>query len=400
MMHSNKSLFGGGKLEKYIDENPFSCKANEDVFQVLNNLLETGDANPHKDFIVYYKKNYFGVGKFVELIRYVNKLNSIDERSAKELQQFLIDKSKFHNLPFKINTYNKMAHSLGGDFCKTFNVNEDLSLIAIFDVSGKGITGALSTISISAFFSLISRTKEILKDPDTIVAELNNYIHDQTPFSIFITSVLMFIDQKAEKIIIYNLGHTPVLSYEINGAEITMVKIDAGLPPLGIDEELTGLKDGKTELPMSSNRKIVFYSDGLSEATNDYGVRYGEERTEKFFDENIQRENEEIISELQKDMESFLEEAPLTDDITVMISDFEPSVNESIQSKDEPLKTMQYLFKHSFDYSFHLFLNNSGRQEEKMYRCLLLFSAKKERFLIIRPKHRQLPHRLLAYRKP
>ena len=387
VMHSQRSLFGDGKLAKYVDEHPHSYKANENVIQVLNDILKTEDPQTHQDFIVYYRKNYFGVGKFIKLVRYVNMLNAIDEKSAKELQQFLIDKSKFHHLPFKVSSYNRMASSLGGDFYKIFNINEDLMLVSIFDVAGKGITGALSTISVSSFFSLLSREKDKFTEPDTIVSQLNNYIYDQTTFSIFITAILMFVDWKSQKIIIYNMGHTKILSYEINDDGNKLVEIDSEFPPLGIDEELSNLRDSRTELDISSNRKIVFYSDGLSEEANDYGVMYGEKRIQEFFDNNIQKKNEEIISELAKDVEGFLGEAPLSDDITVLISDFENIQTEENQpqqqQKEDPLKQIQYLFTHSFDYSLHLYLNNSKEKEQKMYKCILLFSARKQHFLIV-----------------
>jgi sigma-B regulation protein RsbU (phosphoserine phosphatase) len=380
---TQKGIFSDNSLEKYLDRDPFYFKANDNVYDVLNKIITHSDPQKNNDFIVYYKKSYFGVGRFRDLVQYATELTSIDENNARDLQQFLIEKSSFHNIPVNINAYNKMASNLGGDFYRVTKINPELSLVSIFDVSGKGITGALSTISISAFFSLYFARRENIT-PTDVVADLNKYIYDQTPFEIFITAILMFVDYKNHELIIYNLGHTKILRYNVGLGEDFSEEIDSKLPPLGIDEDLSDLEKYKMILPIKSNLKLVFYSDGLSEASNDYGIMYGEERIKKIFDENISLPNKEVIDNLNSDLQGFLEDAPLSDDITVILSDFSPYSSGIIEEDHNlDLNSIKFLFHRDFDYSIKLYLNCTVENETTIRNCKLYYSTADSKFLIV-----------------
>lgn len=62
------------------------------------------------------------------------------------------------------------ARTVTGDFFKIYKVNEDLAIGIVGDVSGKGITAALSVL---AFFVLFREAILISYDPSEIVKILN-----------------------------------------------------------------------------------------------------------------------------------------------------------------------------------------------------------------------------------
>lgn len=379
----NLSIFDD-KIEKYVKNVKHFYKATENVFQVANRILEDADDHRNNVYIVFHKKSYLGLVSFMDLMIYVNQLKALDERRAREIQQFLIDKNSFNDLPYKVLPFNRMASSLGGDFYRISKISENLSLISIFDVSGKGVSGALSTISLSSFFSLFSLRNQEDMTPQWVVQAMNHYIYDQTPFGVFITAILMFVDLENRKIEIFNMGHTRVLSYRIGDDSVLPRTIDSQLPPLGIDDELPDLSDSCVELKISSDLKIVLYSDGLSDAANDFGVMFGEERITDFFLNNIGSDSGEVMENLQQEIDAFIKDAPLTDDITVLLTDFSALDLPLSQSDEIFVDNIQFPFHRSFDYSLNLYLNQTGGGGEKMVKHHLLYLSEDERFLLFR----------------
>ncbi|MDA3849738.1 MAG: SpoIIE family protein phosphatase, partial [Spirochaetaceae bacterium] len=275
ILATGNSLFSDDKIRKHIKFDHLSFSAMENVFQIARVALKKGLDHKDNDIMIYFKKSYFGLVQFNDLLLYVNELKALDEKSAKNVQQFLLNKSMPEQLPFSVTPYNQMASSIGGDFYHIAPINQDISLVSIFDVSGKGVTGALSTITLSSFFALFSMEEAKNKPPQWIVENLNAYIYNQTPHGVFITAILMFVNLKSKKVEIYNLGHTQLLSFRNKNGQILMEETASLLPPLGIDDQLPGISESCLEMEISSDRKIVLYSDGLSEATNEDGVMFG-----------------------------------------------------------------------------------------------------------------------------
>jgi sigma-B regulation protein RsbU (phosphoserine phosphatase) len=140
------------------------------------------------------------------------------------------------------------------------------------DVSGKGMPAAL----------LMSATRAILRtlvkldpSPGSTLMRLNQILIDDFPMGKFVTMIYGVLDARSREITIASAGHLrPLL---ING-ECSFLDIDTGMP-LGL---------GTTTYPeykvtLKPGTRLLFYTDGITEAMNRSDEEYGAARLVEHF---------------------------------------------------------------------------------------------------------------------
>lgn len=156
------------------------------------------------------------------------------------------------------------AEEVGGDFCQVLPRTNGSILVAIGDVSGKGLQAAmLGTLAVGALRSLAD--EDI--GPAAVLVRLNQVIL-RTEQTGFITCLCLSLTPAGE-ITMANAGH--LLPY-LNGVE---VPLDAGLP-LGIMPDVA-YEQHTFVLPAAS--RLTLLSDGVVEARARSGELFGFERT-------------------------------------------------------------------------------------------------------------------------
>ena len=159
---------------------------------------------------------------------------------------------------------------VGGDLYDFIQVNDNRIAVGIADVIGKGIPAA---IMMSLFRGAVRAYLDIenSKSPVEIIHRLNKMACDECPEGEFITLFLAVVDVKDMTVTYCNCGHEPTVL--IRNGHITELK-KGGLV-LGVEtqteyeSETLGLKDGDC---------LLFYTDGLIDAANFDGERWGRER--------------------------------------------------------------------------------------------------------------------------
>ena len=95
----------------------------------------------------------------------------------------------------------------------------------------------------------------------------------------------------------------------IEDSQARFLETERGLP-LGI-----GLGEySEAEIHLSQGARLLFYSDGITEATNPEGEEYGAERLEKHF-----RRSDASAESILEDVRTFANGAGLHDDATVIL---------------------------------------------------------------------------------
>jgi phosphoserine phosphatase RsbU/P len=177
---------------------------------------------------------------------------------------------------------------VGGDFFAVQPAENGSLLVAVGDVSGKGIQAAMTVSEILGALRGCTEHR-----PAAILQYLNNVLRKQKGG--FVTCCIALITSDGE-VAIANAGH---LAPYRNGEELP---VDSGLP-LGIVE---GASWAETVHSFGDTDQLTFISDGVVEARNATGELYGFERTRAA----SMRAAEEIASEAR----AFGQE----DDITVL----------------------------------------------------------------------------------
>ena len=215
-----------------------------------------------------------------------------------------------------------MAHELGGDFYQITEITDDVVLVSSFDVSGKNVSASLLTIMINSFFTLIKQ-KQIsnTSNPKQLISAFNKFVFEQTSPSQYVCSLFLFLFKNDKSVKIYNFGYTSPCIIKSVKLKTSAVFLKPNFTPIGINEQIDfSIKPYK--YPISNLKSIFLFSDGLEDALNEYGERFGEDRIKEFITKNFKKMGKDFVDEMNNEINNFIGETPQSDDITSIILHF------------------------------------------------------------------------------
>lgn len=207
------------------------------------------------------------------------------------------------------------SFEVGGDyFDYVLSENEQGEVtsltMAVVDVSGKAMRAAMPAVFTSGL--LLSRMKEDM--PDEVLSQITEPIFSRTDKRTFITCALARYDFGSMKMSIANAGHCrPILKR--NGLA-EYIHTPAPSYPLGLK---TGVKYNAETITMKKGDFFLLYSDGLPEAVNEKGERFGFDEVPRLI-ESIDTETlsaNEIAQEIKRTVQKF-SNYQLADDTTII----------------------------------------------------------------------------------
>jgi hypothetical protein len=212
----------------------------------------------------------------------------LEVKSAREVQQILVPEETPAIPGLSIASVYRPAEEVGGDFFQVIAMDGGGALIALGDVSGKGLKAAMT---VSLIVGTLRTLTDYTQSPATILQGLNRRLLGRTDGG-FVTCLIARIDASGETTIA-NAGH---LAPFRDGEELPL----AGSLPLGLaadadyEELVFTLHEGET---------LIFYTDGILEARNAAGELYGFERLAALVGSNptIERMVEEACNFGQQD---------------------------------------------------------------------------------------------------
>jgi phosphoserine phosphatase RsbU/P len=189
---------------------------------------------------------------------------------ARQMQLSILPRSAPETPAIEISSIMIPAKEVGGDFYDFFLLDDQRLAVVVADVSGKGVP--------AAFFMAISRT--LLKNnavfvsrPADVIALLNDQLAMDNDQMMFVTLFYGILDLRNGQFTYVNAGHNPPVHIRSNG--------EPELLPLTKAMALAVL-EGQTfpegQLTLAAGETLVFYTDGVTEATSLSEELYGEKR--------------------------------------------------------------------------------------------------------------------------
>ena len=203
----------------------------------------------------------------------------------------------------------KPAKEVGGDFYD-FHIRENKLFFCVGDVSGKGVPASLVMAISRALFRMLASKMD---NPAKIVNNLNNVLSEGNESNMFVTMFVGILDLNTGALDYCNAGHNPPLIISTQGK----ARYEDVLPnlPLGI---MTGFEyKGQTDM-LDKQQTLLLYTDGLTEAENMQHELYGEEEPQRVAMQQGHLPVKEIIEHMITNLESFVGEAPQSDDLTML----------------------------------------------------------------------------------
>lgn len=243
-----------------------------------------------------------------------DKITSNEELSvARDIQNSLLPENPPHFINYDISCYSETAKSVGGDYYD-FIIKGNNLIIAIGDISGKGMAAAIHMVQVQALFRHISETHST---PKEILCELNENLTNLFRPGTFFTINLASIKQDGT-VQLCRAGHLPVIyfsSRENKSINLIPKGIGIGLSRNGVfnnclEEIIINPEQGDI---------LIFLTDGVTEAMNNYLWEYGEERLNTVIKNNASKSAPEIKSAIIDSIKRFTRDAPVYDDITLIV---------------------------------------------------------------------------------
>jgi len=230
---------------------------------------------------------------------------------ARRIQRsFLL--TQFPELPrIELHALNLSSKEVSGDFYDVVPAGDGSWLLAIADVAGKGVAAALLT-------SMLQASLRTQAGATTSVAEIlrniNRLVYRQTSVNQFATFFLARVHETSLRLSFSNAGHNWPVVFRDGGEREFLVK---GGVVVGILEDAS-FEEASVELKPGD--RLVFYTDGVSEAQDPKGEMFGEDRLYDLVS-SLPRDlsAREVTDRIVARVNEFLGGAEAGDDITLMV---------------------------------------------------------------------------------
>jgi len=206
------------------------------------------------------------------------------------------------------------AKEIGGDYYDFIALpQEDQLAIVIGDVSGKGVAAGLLMAMAKTAIHTLSQ-EEI--SPKQILLRTNQILSRHISGQKFMT-LLYLIWQSQSRTLIYSAaGHEYILIYRYFTKELEVVM--SGGFMLGMLSRIDNFLEEK-QIKLESKDKILLYTDGVTEAENQSGSRFGLDRLKTVFLKYGAKSAQELMQAIKDEVYAFIGDHPQYDDITIVV---------------------------------------------------------------------------------
>jgi sigma-B regulation protein RsbU (phosphoserine phosphatase) len=262
---------------------------------------------------------------------------------AQEVQAQLYPKliTQLENL--EVHGFCRPARTVSGDYYDFLGLNSDKLMLAVGDISGKGISAALLMATIhSAVRAYSIEDRSVLRDlklretaavgaaggsgliltselrwteasPAALLTLLNHQLYESTPEAKYATLFLGIYDGETRRLTYSNGGHLPPI----------LISEDGSSQLLSCGGTVVGLFDNlsfpEATVQLRRGDVLVAYSDGVTEPENDYG-EFGEERLIQLVRENRHLPLERITEIVTIAVDDWIGDNEQPDDVTLVLA--------------------------------------------------------------------------------
>src|SRR5437763_2055319 len=229
---------------------------------------------------------------------------SREAQEARAIQQALLPKVSPYVPGFAISGLSIPAGEVGGDWYDFIPFADGCWGLVLADVSGKGTAAAL----------LMSATRGMLRSlavtcgsPAEVLSKLNRLMVEDFPPGRFVTLIYAVLDPANRTLTFASAGHLPPLLVDDAGSRF--LPSEQGTP-LG----LVAGEFSETTVELREGSRLLFYSDGITEAAAWGDQEYGPRRLQSHL-----HKSDATTESIVADVRDHVDGAGLQDDATVIL---------------------------------------------------------------------------------
>ena len=206
------------------------------------------------------------------------------------------------------------ARELGGDLHDFLQPEPNTLVVAVGDVSGKGVPAALY----SAFAGELVRSRTFRRryaperfSVSGVLQSMNTILHERQLEEYYCTLCYALFDLKRHNVVLANSG----LPYPVQCTADDCKQIELPGVPLG---SFPGVTYDQVTLPLAIGDVFVFCSDGVFEAMNEQGLEFGARNLIDVVHEHRTNTARDIVDAIFEAVRVFRAEAAQNDDMTAV----------------------------------------------------------------------------------
>ncbi len=310
---------------KYIDHGDFSHRIpvkSEDQLALLSGSFNTMTASIEK-LILEQKEKQRLEGELA---------------IAQEVQEQLFPREITQLESLEVHGFCRPARTVSGDYYDFLTASSHKMILAVGDISGKGISAALLMATIHSAVRAYSveslpQIREPLAvgaaagagrmmaawpegidlSPSALLALLNHQLYESTPPEKYATLFLGVYDGHAHCLTYSNGGHLPPI---LIGRDGSVRRLEAGGTVVGL---LDNVSYDESCVEMHPGEIFLAYSDGVTEPENEFG-EFGEERLIELVSENRHLALVQITQVVTAAVDDWIGDKEQPDDITLVLA--------------------------------------------------------------------------------
>ncbi len=257
---------------------------------------------------------------------------------AQEVQAQLFPRQFSELESLEVHGFCRPARTVSGDYYDFLTASSHKLILAVGDISGKGISAALLMATIhSAVRAYSMESMPQLREPVAVGAVsgsgrviaswpegvevspgallglLNHQLYESTPAEKYATLFLGIYDGRTRQFTYSNGGHLPPI---LIGKDGSVRRLEAGGTVVGLFDGMT-YDEGCVEI--HPGEVFVAYSDGVTEPENDFG-EFGEDRLIDLVKQNRNRPLDQISKIVTTAVDTWIGDKEQPDDVTLVLA--------------------------------------------------------------------------------
>ena len=257
---------------------------------------------------------------------------------AQEVQAQLFPRESVQLASLEVHGFFRPARTVSGDYYDFLTLDADRLILAVGDISGKGISAALLMATIhSAVRALSMQDVPVLREPATVGAAfgsdvilapgcraldvspsallslLNHQLYESTPPEKYATLFLGIYNGAERKLTYSNGGHLPPIILSEDGS---IRRLECGGTVVGLFDHKSYEEDS---VELRRGEIFVGYTDGVTEPENDFG-EFGEQRLIDLLRENRDLALPRITEIVTAAVDDWIGANEQPDDVTLVLA--------------------------------------------------------------------------------
>lgn len=229
---------------------------------------------------------------------------------ARTMQQSILPTEFPDNTCHQIFANMNPAKAVGGDFFDFVTLADRRVGLAIADVSGKGVPAALLMMS----SRIVLKAAAIGCDnPGRVLSYVNTVLERDNAALMFVTMFYGIFDSRSGEFAYASGGHDPPLILHTDGTT-TLLPRTGGIA-LGV---VPDVEYQFNTVHLAPGETILLYTDGVPDAQNVHGERFGMDRFCQIFSGAPPQDAREATEMVFRAAREFAQDAPQFDDLTCL----------------------------------------------------------------------------------